>query len=92
MIIPENLNTAFENAFEKVSKVRFEMAPDIRLQFYAYYKQATSGDNFAHNRESNVISAFKFNAWMQLKGMPAKEAKKAYIELANNVLTKNKNQ
>lgn len=88
MITPENLNTAFEDAFEKISKVRFEIAPDIRLQFYSFYKQATSGDNFAHNSEANVISAFKFNAWMQLKGMPANEAKKAYIELANNILTK----
>ena len=87
MITDQKLDLAFKDAFKKVSAVRFEIAPDIRLQFYSFYKQATSGDNFAHNSEANVISAFKFNAWMQLKGMPVKEAKKAYIELAKKVLT-----
>jgi diazepam-binding inhibitor (GABA receptor modulating acyl-CoA-binding protein) len=33
-----------------------------------------------------VRSAFKFNAWVQLNGMSAEDAKKNYIELANKIL------
>lgn len=88
MLVQEDLNIQFQKAFDKISKVRFEIAPDVRLLLYAYYKQATHGDNFAFNAESNIISAFKFNAWMQLKGMTADEAKEAYIELAKKIIDK----
>lgn len=88
MIVQQDLDIKFKEAFNKVSKIRFKIAPDVRLQLYAFYKQATSGDNFAFNSESNIISGFKFNAWMQLKGMPPKEAKEAYIELVEKIITK----
>lgn len=87
MIVQENLDIQFKEAFNKGSKIQFKIAPDIRLQLYAFYKQATSGDNFAFNSEPNIISSFKFNAWMQLKGMPANEAKEAYIKLVNKIIT-----
>lgn len=60
------------------------------LQLYAYHKQANFGNNSSFNSGLDVRSGFKFNAWMQLKGMSSDEAKEKYIELANEILKKNK--
>ncbi len=92
MIVQENLDAKFKEAFNKISKVQFKIAPDVRLKFYAYYKQATSGDTFTFNddfifnNESNLINAFKFNAWMQLKGITPNKAKQAYIDLVKKTV------
>lgn len=61
------------------------VAPDVMLKFYAYNKQANFGNKFSVNSELDVRSAFKFNAWMQLNGMSAEEAKKEYIKLAKTI-------
>jgi len=81
-----HLDIKFNDAFDKISKLRKVLAPDIMLKFYAYNKQANFGNNFSFKSTMNVRSAFKFNAWMQLKGMPTEEAKKEYIKLANTIL------
>ncbi len=82
-----DLDIAFENAFEKISKLKGKVAPDVMLKLYAYYKQATSGNHFFfNNKESDVITAFKFNAWTQLNGMPEDDAKKEYIALVNTII------
>ncbi len=74
--------------FDKAVVIASEMdalPPDIMLEFYAYYKQATKGDHFfsfnANQETSDVRNSFKFNAWMQLKGISPKKAKKEYIKL-----------
>lgn len=56
------------------------------LRLYAYYKQAVKGDNFSFNADPDVKTAFKFNAWMQLRGMSEEEAKKEYINLVNSII------
>ena len=81
-----HLDIKFNDAFDKISKLRKVLAPDIMLKFYAYNKQANFGNNFSFKSTMNVRSAFKFNAWMQLKGMPTEEAKKEYIKLAKTIL------
>lgn len=83
-----DLDKEFNKAFNEISKLRKAIAPDIMLKFYAYYKQATFGNNFTFNSGLDVRSAFKFNAWMQLNGMTSEEAKKEYINLANLILNK----
>lgn len=75
------LNQEFEKAFSIASKMTKKLPQDVMLQFYAYYKQATAGDNFSFNANFGVRNAFKFNAWMQLKGISTEEAKIKYIEL-----------
>lgn len=82
------LDVDFKKAFDKISAFKKAIAPDVMLKLYAYYKQATFGNNFTLNSSLDVRSAFKFNAWMQLRGMTSEEAKKEYIVLANNVLNK----
>lgn len=81
-----NLDIAFKKAFDKVSGLKDPIAPDIMLKLYAFYKQATVGNNFSFESEQNVRNAFKFNAWMQLKGMSIKNAKKEYIKLVDTFI------
>lgn len=80
-----NLDEEYTAAFDKISKLKEALAPDIMLKFYAYYKQANFGNKSIVKSGSDVRSAFKFNAWVQLKGMSSEQAKKEYIELANSI-------
>lgn len=80
-----DLDTEYKASFDKISKLKKAVAPDIMLKFYAYYKQANFGNKFSFNSGSDVRSAFKFNAWVQLNGMTAEEAKKEYIKLAKTI-------
>ena len=80
-----SLDLKFTEAYNKLSELEEVLAPDIMLKLYAYYKQAVVGDSFSYDRETDVIDAFKFNAWRQLNGMSQEEAKKQYIKLANSI-------
>lgn len=83
----QDLNKKFDEAFEKISALEESIAPDLMLKLYAYYKQGTNGDTLSLNTGPDVRNAFKFNAWMQLNGMPQDEAKKQYIKLAKEILS-----
>ena len=83
------LDIAFKEAFKKISETEKELPSDVLLRLYAYYKQAEKGDTFSvssGNNEPDLRNAFKFNAWVQLKGMSEEEAKQEYINLANEIL------
>lgn len=82
----QQLDKEFQTAFDRISELKEAVAPDVMLKFYAYYKQANFGNNFSFNTKNDVRSAFKFNAWMQLRGMSPEEAKKEYILLAEQIL------
>lgn len=82
-----DLDKKFNEAFNKVSKINKDLPPDVLLRLYAYYKQATKGDRFSVNdAEDDIKSAFKFNAWIQLRGMDENQAKEEYIELVNSII------
>lgn len=89
-IMETDLDKAFNEAFEEISKLKRTIAPDVMLKFYAYYKQANFGNNFTFKNGLDVRSGFKFNAWMQLNGMSSDQAKREYINLAKQVLQNNK--
>lgn len=81
-----DLDIQFKEAYIKAARISQEdLAPDVMLKLYAYYKQATLGDNPFKNNETDLRSGFKLNAWIQLRGMSASEAKSEYIELVNNL-------
>jgi diazepam-binding inhibitor (GABA receptor modulating acyl-CoA-binding protein) len=81
------LHEKFEEAFHRVSNSKQEFPPDVLLQFYALYKQATQKNTFSNNEgEHELVSAFKINALLQVKSMTTREAKEAYIEAANKYL------
>lgn len=81
-----NLNIQLQEAYKKVNLIEEQLAPDTMLKLYAYYKQATQGDtSLSSDSEIDLRNGFKFNAWLQLKGMTVEEAKIAYINLAKNL-------
>ena len=76
------LDKRFEKAFEIASAMTKKLPPDVMLQFYAYYKQATLDTPFYNPSGNNEIrNAFKLNAWFQVNNLSTEEAKKKYIEL-----------
>jgi len=83
MSVDKELHEEFEKAYAKASAMKTPLPQDTMLLFYAYYKQATAGDNFSFNANFDVRNAFKFNAWMQLKGISPEDAKRKYIDLVN---------
>lgn len=82
-----DIEKIFKEAYEKASNTEKELAPDIKLLIYAYYKQATAGSvhqfNFPNNED--LIRAFKFNAWQQISHLSKEEAKIEYINLINSI-------
>jgi len=83
------LDIQFQQAYKEISKLsQHQFAPDIMLKLYAYYKQATYGDNnpeYIETNELDLRNGFKLNAWIQLRGMSTDKAKKEYIEIVNNI-------
>jgi acyl-CoA-binding protein len=84
-----SLDIQFKEAYKVISELsQDQFAPDLMLKIYAYYKQATYGDNNPEYIETNEIdlrNGFKLNAWIQLRGMSVENAKKEYIKIANNI-------
>ncbi|CAM1363022.1 Phosphatidylserine decarboxylase [Tenacibaculum litoreum] len=82
----DDLDLKFKEAYKIASDLEEKLPPDVMLRLYAYYKQAVKGDRFTFNDNSDLRNAFKFNAWMQLRGMSEREAKKEYIKLVNSII------
>jgi acyl-CoA-binding protein len=83
----KDLDTLFEEAFERASKMTEALPQDVMLRIYAYYKQATSGRSnvVVHHPSANLRDAFKMNAWMQIRHITPDEAKKLYIETIDSL-------
>ena len=84
-----SVDIQFKEAYQIVSSLsQDQFAPDIMLKLYAYYKQATYGDNnpdFIEKDEIDLRNGFKLNAWIQLRGMSIEDAKKEYIKIVNSL-------
>ncbi len=79
----EDLDRKFNKAFELASAMTEKLPPDIMLQFYSYYKHATSNDSMViPSGNDRVRNAFKLNAYFQIANISADEAKIEYIKLA----------
>ncbi len=83
----KDLDIAFDRAYIVASNTKKKLPPDVMLQFYAYYKQATRGNNYTEpSGDSELRSAFKLNAWFQLSYLTEEEAKLEYIKLVKKYL------
>jgi diazepam-binding inhibitor (GABA receptor modulating acyl-CoA-binding protein) len=83
----KKLDIEFEKAYKISSTTILKLPPDVMLQLYAYYKQATKGTNYQQpSGNVELRNAFKLNAWFQLSQISEDEAKKAYIDLVNKHL------
>lgn len=80
----KELDIAFNDAYERASNTQTQLAPDIMLHLYAYYKQATHTQGFfTPSGDDEIRNAFKLNALLQVKNISPKKAKIKYIELVN---------
>jgi acyl-CoA-binding protein len=53
------------------------------LQLYALFKQATAGDAAGDRPGAfDFVRRAKYDAWSELRGTPAEEAMRRYVELA----------
>ena len=78
----EDLDRKFNKAFELASAMTVKLPPDIMLQFYSYYKHATTNDSMViPSGNDRVRNAFKLNAYFQIANISADEAKIEYIKL-----------
>ena len=72
----------FNQAVERSKQLPQKPSNNELLQLYGLYKQATEGDNQATRPTGFDIKAIaKHDAWAELQGMPAEEARAKYIEL-----------
>ena len=85
--LDERFKEAIRIANEQIPKT--SVPQDVQLVLYAYYKQALS-ENISYNHHcyesDELITAFKQNAWMQVRHLTADEAKEKYIENINQLL------
>ncbi len=87
-----DIDAEFEKFFDIASTTikQSDVPQDIQLILYGLYKQATLNSvdfkNDPTNAYSNLINAFKINAWMQVKHLTQEQAKIAYIEQVKKLL------
>ena len=78
----DDLERRFRKAFEIASAMTEKLPPDIMLQFYSYYKHATTKDDMViPSGDDMVRNAFKLNAYFQMANITEDDAKREYIRL-----------
>ena len=81
-----DLKAAFETAVANSKNLSERPDNGTLLKIYALYKQATSGDN-ADKKPGfgDMVGRAKWDAWNGLKGKPADQAMREYIELVESL-------
>lgn len=80
-----DLAARFKAAVEKVraapSDGPLKPSNEMKLKMYALFRQAQDGDvSGKRPGMMDVVGRFKYDAWAALKGMPAEEAMRRYVE------------
>lgn len=83
----EDLHKRFLAAVEEANAYPEVLPTDIKLQFYAYYKQATVNTQMYRPSDGvEIRNAFKLNALFQVGKFSVDEAKENYISLVKKYL------
>jgi len=86
------IDKLFKQALQKAKEITYPLPIDVRLQLYAYYKQATQEPiNTTSSNEHELVHSFKMNAWMQVRRMSIDQAKMAYIKQIEELHKKTRN-
>lgn len=65
----------------------FKPSDDLKLKFYAYFKQATHGPNDTPKPKFyQLVESYKWDAWKKLEEMSKKEAMMNYIRELKQVI------
>lgn len=78
-----DLKTQFDEAVSYIQNAEGDFKPsnELKLEFYALYKQATEGDvNGKKPGMLDVVARAKYNAWEEVKGMSSEAAMQKYID------------
>lgn len=85
------LKTQFDEAVNLVrtAKGDFQPSNDMKLEFYALFKQATEG-NVTGKRPGllSIIERAKYDAWAKLQGMSRESAMQQYVTKVNTLKAK----
>ena len=80
------LNEQFEQAVADSKKLPERPDNMTMLKLYALYKQGSSGDvDGKRPGFTDMVGRAKWDAWNELKGQTADEAKQAYIDLVEDL-------
>ncbi|WP_372964199.1 acyl-CoA-binding protein [Marinobacter sp.] len=78
-----DLKTKFEESvnYIKTADGDFQPSNELKLEFYALYKQATEGDvSGKRPGMMDFVGRAKYDAWEKLKGASSDEAMQKYID------------
>lgn len=81
-----DLKTQFEEAVNYIQNAEGDFQPsnEMKLEFYALYKQATAGDvSGKRPGMMDFVGRAKYDAWDKLKGTSSDEAMQLYIDKLN---------
>lgn len=78
-----DLKTRFDEAVNYIQTAEGDFKPsnEMKLEFYALYKQATEGDvSGKRPGMMDFVGRAKFDAWEKVKGLSREEAMERYVE------------
>lgn len=84
-----SLQENFAKAQNDVKTLTKRPSDNELLDLYAFFKQATEGDNNTSKPGMfDIKGQFKWNAWKEKSGLSTDEAMQKYIDLVNQLLSK----
>lgn len=87
MSIEEQFNAAVKVIRSLPKNGSFQPSPELKLTFYAYFKQATDGPNETKKPPFyDVVNRYKWEAWKKLGETPKQEAMTFYVEELKKVI------
>lgn len=78
-----DLEARFDQAVSEVQNAEGDFKPstEMKLEFYALYKQATAGDvSGKRPGMMDFVGRAKYDAWARLEGTSAEQAMQQYID------------
>jgi acyl-CoA-binding protein len=78
-----DLKTRFDEAVNYIQNAEGDFKPsnELKLEFYALYKQATEGDvSGKRPGMMDFVGRAKYDAWEKVKGTSSEEAMQKYID------------
>jgi len=80
------MSAEFDAAVARVSELSQDPGNEVKLKLYALYKQATQGDVEGKRPGfTNPVGRAKYDAWTEVSGLSAEEAKAAYIDVVDGL-------
>ena len=78
-----DLRAQFDEAVNYIQNAEGDFKPsnELKLEFYAFYKQATEGDvSGKRPGMMDFVGRAKYDAWEKVKGISSEEAMQKYID------------